>query len=190
MIYDYIITKPPLDEETLMHYGVKGMRWGQRKRELRSMGLSRRQARKQIKAEKLREKYKDRLNDDRDFKFKDLRIARKIYKNDQLSNRDDKKIDRDNKVINTYGSKFRYAKNDEAADKAYEIGSAKLRYNSLKDIGFSDAKAKKAMQYMKKKGMGISLLGEMKKTSEISGYSAVEGPDQYKKKMMNSKKKK
>lgn len=26
-IYDYIITKPPLDEDTLAHYGIKGMKW-------------------------------------------------------------------------------------------------------------------------------------------------------------------
>lgn len=25
--YDYVITKPPLDEDTLAHYGVKGMKW-------------------------------------------------------------------------------------------------------------------------------------------------------------------
>ena len=30
-MYDYIITKPPLDEDTLAHYGVKGMRWHHRK---------------------------------------------------------------------------------------------------------------------------------------------------------------
>lgn len=27
MIYDYVNTKPPLNEETLAHYGVKGMKW-------------------------------------------------------------------------------------------------------------------------------------------------------------------
>ena len=31
MIYDGIITKPPLDEDTLAHYGVKGMKWKVRK---------------------------------------------------------------------------------------------------------------------------------------------------------------
>lgn len=29
MTYDYIITKPPLNEDTLAHYGVKGMKWRQ-----------------------------------------------------------------------------------------------------------------------------------------------------------------
>lgn len=31
MIYDYIIEKPPLNEDTLAHYGVKGMKWRHRK---------------------------------------------------------------------------------------------------------------------------------------------------------------
>ena len=30
-MYDYIVTKPPLDEETLAHYGVLGMKWGVKK---------------------------------------------------------------------------------------------------------------------------------------------------------------
>ena len=28
--YDYVITKPELNEETLAHYGVKGMKWHKR----------------------------------------------------------------------------------------------------------------------------------------------------------------
>lgn len=52
MAYDYVITKPPLNEETLMHYGVKGMRWGRRKQQLISQGYSRRQARRQVHLEK------------------------------------------------------------------------------------------------------------------------------------------
>lgn len=27
MVYDYVTTKPELNEETLMHYGIKGMKW-------------------------------------------------------------------------------------------------------------------------------------------------------------------
>lgn len=30
-MYDYITSKPPLDENTLAHYGVPGMKWGHRK---------------------------------------------------------------------------------------------------------------------------------------------------------------
>ena len=32
MIYDYVVTKPPLNEDTLTHYGVKGMKWRKRKK--------------------------------------------------------------------------------------------------------------------------------------------------------------
>lgn len=31
MYYDYITSKPPLNEDTLAHYGVKGMKWKRRK---------------------------------------------------------------------------------------------------------------------------------------------------------------
>lgn len=33
MIYDYVITKPELDD-ALVHYGVPGMKWGHRKQQL------------------------------------------------------------------------------------------------------------------------------------------------------------
>lgn len=46
MEYDYIITKPPLDDETLMHYGIKGMKW-RRKKGRKSKTISR--SRKKIK---------------------------------------------------------------------------------------------------------------------------------------------
>ena len=32
-MYDYVINKPPLEEDFLEHHGVKGMRWGIRKAE-------------------------------------------------------------------------------------------------------------------------------------------------------------
>lgn len=39
--YDYIITKPELNEDLLMHFGVKGMRWGHRKQRPVSTGIKR-----------------------------------------------------------------------------------------------------------------------------------------------------
>lgn len=30
MVYDYVTTKPELNEETLAHYGIKGMKWRKR----------------------------------------------------------------------------------------------------------------------------------------------------------------
>ncbi len=36
MIYDYVVTKPPLNEDTLTHYGVKGMKWRKRKAKVKS----------------------------------------------------------------------------------------------------------------------------------------------------------
>lgn len=51
MIYDGITTKPELDDY-LEHHGIKGMRWGHRKQQLRAKGYTRRQANKIIKREK------------------------------------------------------------------------------------------------------------------------------------------
>lgn len=39
MIYDYVVTKPPLNEETLAHYGIKGMKWKKRKAKLKGKAL-------------------------------------------------------------------------------------------------------------------------------------------------------
>lgn len=52
MVYDYVITKPPLDE-VIAHWGVKGMRWGHRRRkELRKKyKISRMRANKVAKIE-------------------------------------------------------------------------------------------------------------------------------------------
>lgn len=36
MEYDYIINKPELNEETLAHYGVKGMKWKHRKARMKT----------------------------------------------------------------------------------------------------------------------------------------------------------
>ena len=53
MIYDYVQTKPPLNEETLAHYGIKGMRWGVRNWILKS---------NRKRAGKIAERIKNRQN--------------------------------------------------------------------------------------------------------------------------------
>lgn len=40
MDYDYVITKPDLNEETLAHYGVKGMKWRRHKIKTASKGTT------------------------------------------------------------------------------------------------------------------------------------------------------
>lgn len=35
-MYDYIIEKPELNEDTLTHYGIKGMKWKKRKGTIKS----------------------------------------------------------------------------------------------------------------------------------------------------------
>lgn len=47
MEYDYIISKPPLDEDTLTHYGVLGMRWGVR-RDIKKTGSISKKTKKKI----------------------------------------------------------------------------------------------------------------------------------------------
>ena len=40
MDYDYVITKPDLNEDTLAHYGVKGMKWKRHKLRTKSLSKS------------------------------------------------------------------------------------------------------------------------------------------------------
>lgn len=47
---------PNFYDDYIAHYGVLGMRWGHRKKELMSLGLTKRQARRVIKVEKNRRK--------------------------------------------------------------------------------------------------------------------------------------
>ena len=89
MVYDYITTKPPLDEETLMHYGVKGMKWGQRKQQLISKGMSKRDAGKQVRLEKKR----DRLLNTSENWQKDY-DARRLRKFEKKKNRYSKKLEK------------------------------------------------------------------------------------------------
>lgn len=46
-----ILTTSTNEEDSIAHYGVRGMRWGHRKALAKSMGISRKQLRKQIKAD-------------------------------------------------------------------------------------------------------------------------------------------
>ena len=47
-MYDYIIEKPELNEETLAHYGVKGMKWNKRKNKANHMAEDIIKGRRQI----------------------------------------------------------------------------------------------------------------------------------------------
>lgn len=52
MVYDYVITKPELNEETLMHFGIKGMKW--RKGKLRGKYYSMKSKLSEIRARRMR----------------------------------------------------------------------------------------------------------------------------------------
>lgn len=63
MIYDGVINKPPLNEETLAHYGVLGMKWGVRKNPEKAYSKAAKElAKRKKKVVKADKKYKRALN--------------------------------------------------------------------------------------------------------------------------------
>lgn len=63
MIYDGVINKPPLNEETLAHYGVLGMKWGVRKNPEKAYSKATKElAKRKKKVVKADKKYKRALN--------------------------------------------------------------------------------------------------------------------------------
>ena len=52
MIYDYVVTKPPLNEDTLTHYGVKGMKWRKKRKSFKDLYYEKKSKIAEIKAER------------------------------------------------------------------------------------------------------------------------------------------
>ena len=63
MIYDGVINKPPLNEETLAHYGVLGMKWGVRKNPEKAFSKAAKElAKRKKKVAKAAKRYNRALN--------------------------------------------------------------------------------------------------------------------------------
>ncbi len=145
MVYDYVITKPELDD-ALTHYGVPGMRWGHRKQQLMSEGLSYRKARKIYRLEKKQAKAINTINS---------------YA--------DKKINKYKKKMNATSDLSKKKKYENLA-KAYELSKKK---NSGIENRYSQAKIKavRDKNYAKSKDYKVAMRGASKQNkSSLLGY--------------------
>lgn len=144
MTYDYIITKPPLDEETLMHFGVKGMRWGHRKQQLIAGGMSKRMAKRQVRLEKKQDrlanqssKYSKWLEGTRNKNFEKRKNKYKSRLEKYSKHHDADKVSEKrakyNKTLNTFAQTTKDYKSAGAEHKKHINDYYKNKISALSD---------------------------------------------------------
>lgn len=80
MIYDYVQTKPELDEDLLIHYGIPGMKWANHiYKSWRSKRAGKKLIKKHAKARKSAEKIWNKYTRKRDKNFNLIRKQRKKW---------------------------------------------------------------------------------------------------------------
>lgn len=118
--YDGIILKPELSEETLRHYGVKGMKWGVRRYEEKGGTKTRKRLKKYRDAESRYQRAKD------NYSTSMTRFDRGRYKNEMKTAKRDMKYQR-TKVKEAYladQGKELYSHNVRINDNARKVATA------------------------------------------------------------------
>lgn len=121
----YVAT-PDYYNDYLMHHGVKGMKWGVRKKQLMAKGMTRRQARKQYKKEKAYNKALD------DVKYKV-----------NYNKKEAEKAERDVADLKKFGSEsnaYQVWKNNDKRykERGYQLRTGRSDYNTSLEKAFDD----------------------------------------------------
>lgn len=142
MIYDGVINKPPLNEETLAHYGVLGMKWGVRKNPEKAFSKAAKElAKRKKKVDKAAKRYNRALN--RPFGSLYRSTSQKLNK----LNKKKAKLDKWEKAIDkVYDKEGMRILKDKKSPTGYSIDALKtLKLNRLskayKNAGLGDNKS-------------------------------------------------
>lgn len=127
--YDGVITKPPLDEDTLMHYGVKGMRWGHRKSPEQRVQYLKRKRDRALK----RASYTQEL----DNKYAENSVNRRIRRNERKNKKLLAKGYTQEHIDTKKGGNRRKALIKEAKDQQQYTHEANRKYSQIINDNYS-----------------------------------------------------
>ena len=149
MIYDGVINKPPLNEETLAHYGVLGMKWGVRKNPEKAYSKATKElAKRKKKVVKADKKYKRALN--RPFGSLYRSTSQKLNK---LNKKQNKLRKWEDAIVKNFEKEYDRIRKTSKTDEEKDIKLFRLEkaYNdAFKDI-FSNKDIENIAERLKKK---------------------------------------